>query len=132
MKYYKYISALFISLALFSCSKDDEDKKAEEPVKDLISIYSPSENQIFKNGDTLNIHAKISSSTKLHGYEITVMENLDTLFSKDEHWHGFEIDLQEKWKIEVDSTTTLKVEVRVTLDHDGNEAAKDINIVVNN
>lgn len=130
----KLIYLLPFVLVLFSCSNDkDKDDQPEGQIDNekIITIYSPTENQEFQNGDSLNIHAKISYEYNLHGYAISVLNsNEDTLFSKIEHWHGHELDLQEKWKINVTPPENLKVQVAVVLDHDGNTESEGVNIKV--
>lgn len=121
------------SICLVSCKNEkDEDEAGNEIIaEEVISIYSPTENQQYQNGDSLTIHAKFSSSKSLHGYQIHVLNQaLDTFYQFHQHWHGHELDVQKKWKIEVDSTTTLNVQVQVVVDHDGNTKTKMVPIQV--
>ena len=128
MEKIKYLSFV-IALVLFSCNDEDDNNPPKGVDDDIITIYSPIENQEFKNGDSLNIHAKISSKTNLHGYEILIEdENEDTLYFKDEHWHGHELDIQEKWAIDAPAPQTLEVEIKVIKNHDGDTESEDVDI----
>ncbi len=96
----------------------------------IMTITSPTANQIVQGSSTLNITGSIIGITTIHGYTYKIHPQGDTatLFKKDVHIHEKNITIAENWAVPaVTATTGYELEVIGKLDHDGNTITKKVN-----
>jgi hypothetical protein len=116
---------LSVTLLITSCKKTDS--LSEITPHASISITSPFENQKVKKGDTLSIIGKISAPANIHGYKLFIIKNgLDTVFGKDEHIHGMDVNILQTWVNDLSANADLQLVIIATLDHEGNTANKKV------
>ncbi|MBK6622536.1 MAG: hypothetical protein IPG32_17290 [Saprospirales bacterium] len=111
------IFGLATPLFLSSCDKEHEHNSA------VIEIDEPLAGQVFEQGDTVFIHAHATGEADLHGYELTLTD-LSTnavLFSETAHEHGLTLHMESFWVNDIAATADVKLEVSVTLSHEGDE-----------
>lgn len=127
----KYAAMLAATATLFltSCGKDDDDDVVN-PV-DEITITAPTDGAIVNAGQSVAITGTITGKHEIHGYSLFVRQKTDgkVLFTKDVHDHSSNIAINETWAIDtVAKHKELELEVRATLDHDGNTMSKKITL----
>ena len=127
MKLIATISGLTL-IALCSCQKKDTTPVQTDKVS--ITFNSPAEGQVYHKGDTIIINAAVSYISELHGYELKLIDksNNQTLFMTDEHSHTDKFNISTVWADTISAATTLKLELAVEVDHDGNTSTKEINL----
>lgn len=116
-------SILFITIILFAISCQKKDSTTPDPSKVAISISSPTGGQVFHLGDTVNMKASVSYPSELHGYEMKVTDSATglVLFDADEHVHNDHFDIEQSFTYSDTIAATLKLELSVEIDHNGNE-----------
>lgn len=110
---------LFAAISFIACKKEPD---TENPV---ISISSPTEGQMFSNGDSALIAFTVTDSD-LHGFDFTIINSAtsDTLFEEDEHSHD-NVTFSKNYKLPAVAT-----QMRITIigeDHNGNTSTKSVN-----
>ena len=85
-------------------------------------------NQIIHNGDSLSISADVSYISELHGYEVKLTNSQTgaVLFDDDQHVHDDHFSIRESWLDTFSAPATLNLLITVEIDHDGNEAKKEV------
>lgn len=126
MKYNLAIALLMILIA--SCQKKDNVDTAIAQVN--IAITSPQDGQIFKSADTVYIKANVDYPTELHGYEVMITDTSTGFIVYDDaqHIHTDKFVIDDAWIGTVTQSTSLKLSIIAYIDHNGNEAKKDLNI----
>lgn len=120
-------SVLCATIVLNSCKKADHHKDVTGLT--TITITTPYENQVVKNGDRVSINAKITSPAKIHGYHMWIVSNSkDTVFSKEEHVHGTDVTIADSWESNLSVVADLQLIISATIDHDGNTVKKTTKI----
>ncbi len=116
-------SILFITIILFAISCQKKDSTTPDAAKVTIGISSPTRGQAFRVGDTTHIHATVSYPSELHGYELTVTDSAtgNVLFDADEHVHDDHFDIDQTFVYADTVAATLKLDLTVEIDHNGNQ-----------
>lgn len=120
-------NTLFIvSLAgLLSCQKKTVAPVVPDEVK--ISITSPQEGQVYKQGDTVFIKGNISYTSQLHGYITRIKgEAGEIIYETEGHTHGDNIAIAEQWVNTLNTPSKLTLELITVINH--NEDKKSINV----
>lgn len=119
-------TAIAISIAAIGCQKKDNTTPTPSAVD--ISIASPTASTVYHNGDTVFMNADIAYSTELHGYEVKVTDTASGLivYDDDQHVHDDHFSIRDKWVGAGNTALVYKLAIIVALDHDGNNAEKDI------
>ena len=108
--------------------KDDDDHHHDHGNKATITLASPTEGQEFASGDTVRITGNIVTEQTMHGYGLYIRakNQTDTLYKISGHEHGTTAAINQKWVPNLSGHTELELEVKVTLDHEGNTASKKV------
>lgn len=111
----------------FTACKHDDDHHHGNDTQATITLASPTAGQQFQPGDTVTITGTVVTEESMHGYILYIRRKpqLDTLYSYSGHEHGTSAAISQKW-VNTASQTDLELEVKVTLDHDGNTASKKV------
>lgn len=119
-------TAVSISIATLGCQK--KDNTTPTPASVDISIESPTASIVYHAGDTIFMNADIAYSTELHGYEVKVTDTASGLIVYDDgqHVHDDHFSIRDKWVSAGNTALVYKLAIIVALDHDGNNAEKDI------
>lgn len=133
----KYTTILLAAglLSTAACNDKDNDP-TPKPVEDevTITIESPKPNAVIHAGETLHIHAVITSPVTLHGYEWKLTNKADgsVLAEADDHTHEKELTVHDHWEWEehITSETAATLEIMVIVDHDGKTAKKSVDITL--
>lgn len=127
MKLFATINGL--ALVVF-CGCQKKDTTPVQTDKVSVAISSPVEGQIYRKGDTVKINAAVSYISELHGYELKLINksNNQELFMTDQHSHSDKYNVSAIWVDTLTSATTLKLELVVEVDHNGNTTTKEINL----
>jgi hypothetical protein len=114
----KLIFIALFAIAFIACKKETD---TDNPV---ISISSPTEGQMFSNGDSALVAFTITDSD-MHGFEfvITNTSTNDTLFEAEEHAH-MNVTFSNKYKLP-DVATPMKITI-IGEDHNGNTSSKSV------
>lgn len=110
-------------LLLFSCNYDNRYCE--------ITIHSPQENQVFKGGDLVNVHATIlNDGDAVTGEELLVISypDNDTVFNFKENKFTGKYTLNQNFNVE--ANTIYKIEVKARGGH-GNTATESVTIKTN-
>ena len=120
------ILAFILITALYSCQK--KDKITATPDSVVINITSPASGQAYHTGDTVFINADVSYPSELHGYEIKVIDTASgyILYDDVQHVHDDHFSISDKWLCSGTQAIGLKLTLTAAIDHDGNNAEKDI------
>lgn len=121
--------SIFVTLllaGLYSCQK--KDNTPATPASVSINISSPASGALYRNGDTVFIDADVSYLSELHGYEIKITDTLSgfILYDDVQHVHDDHFSIHDKFVSTAAQATGLKLSVVAAIDHDGNNAEKDI------
>lgn len=132
MKTLFFITAVAATFIVSSCKK--EKKKSPEDhthsTTATITLTSPQE------GDTIqgnfNVVGSIAGTSALHGYQVTIKKTSDNsiVFEKEVHDHLENFTINEVVTHTFSSYTSLKLEVVVAVDHEGNQTSKSVNFTV--
>ena len=122
----RIITMPILIAGLYSCQK--KDNTAATPASVAISITSPANGQVYRNGDTISIDADVSYASELHGYEVKIIDTTSgfILYDDAQHTHDDHFSIHDKWVNTSVQPVTLKLSVVAAIDHDGNTAEKDI------
>jgi hypothetical protein len=125
---------LFVSvfgvLAIASCQKSTNDVPAT-PSKVSMTIYSPTNGTSLRLGDTLRLNAAVSYISELHGYAISMTDSAtgSVVWTKEAHVHDDQFTIAEHWVDTLSRPATLRLNLSVEIDHDGNEADTTLRIL---
>lgn len=127
MRYIKFFTACLLFLA--SCQKRDET--APQPAKVNIAIQSPELNTEYKKGDTVYINADVSYISQMHGYTVRITDKNTgkQVWEMEDHVHTDKFAIAEKWIDTMNYVTTLEIEIKAIIDHNGNEAKTNVEIL---
>lgn len=123
----KHIFSLLVLVftVFISCTKHSGDVEQNIPVY-TINFSSPTASSVYRNGDSVAIHAVGISSATVHGYDVIIKKPNDTtkLFFKHVHDHNDTLLINQKWKNTLTVATNLEAQVILYLDHDGHTGTK--------
>ncbi|MES2587448.1 MAG: hypothetical protein V4622_00625 [Bacteroidota bacterium] len=119
----------FISIAFISCKKEEE--KEVEPTTVTISMSEPAVNDTIPFNGELHIEGTISASSEVHGYSLSATNTTTSasLLSVNYDVHATTYNFHEHLVNTLTDTTTVKVKIVVTKDHDGNQEINERNVV---
>ena len=83
---------------------------------------------MFMAGDTIMIHATITSTEEIHGYTL-LLENTTTstvIMDIEEHAHDLTTHIHEMWVNNVSGHTDMKLTVTAIIDHEGTEVSETV------
>lgn len=127
MKTKMSLVGVILVIALVACKKKTE----ETPVTASINIEEPLVGDTIMFGDTVHIHADVTGSAELHGYQLTV-KNLTTqseLYFNQIYTHAASYMVHDHWVNNVTDTANVRLTIDVAKDHDGNHEIKTVDIV---
>ena len=109
-----------------ACQKDKTP--AAEPSKVTISISAPVAGAIYHKGDTVNITAAVGYISQMHGYELKIKNKSTGIvyFTADEDVHASAFNVNQQWVDTLSSAAALELEITAEIDHNGNEAEKQV------
>lgn len=115
----KYLSVVFIALAFAACGKSDETPP-------VVNVITPSDNQVFTNGQTVNVQAEISDETGIHMVHLIVIDNNGIhLDHFEEHLDGKTYTLNRSFTVQSGKSYTVTVDAT---DHGDNTTKKDLHV----
>jgi len=123
---YPIIIIPVLIVGLYSCQK--KDNTVSNPAGVAISITSPANGQLYRSGDTISIIADVSYASELHGYEVKIIDTTSgtILYDDVQHVHDDHFSIHDKWVNTTAQQAGLKLSLVAAIDHDGNNAEKDI------
>lgn len=103
-----------------------KDKEDDDNVTADIVIEEPADGASVAQGDTLMIHAQVTGSAAMHGWELAVRKKTEqtVLYSTDAHDHAATYHIHGEWVNTMPAGTQMEIVVTVTLNHDGATAVK--------
>ena len=106
-------------IMITACGKESD---TDNPV---VTITSPTEGQMFSNGDSALVAFTITDADT-HGFDLSITNttNSAVLFEEDEHSHD-NITFSKKYKLP-DVATQMKITITGE-DHNGNTTTKSVN-----
>lgn len=127
-------SILFIFLFLVTFQACEQDGTMTDEEAPQIELISPTMNDMFKNGDTLRIHAVIRDNDELHDISAKIthtrMGVSETVWNVEAHSHEEVYTIQEDFIIDVSGEhNDFKLEFTVS-DHNGNVGTKEFHFHV--
>lgn len=131
MKLYKQTAVcglLLVMAILPSCSKSSgNDNDTQQPV---ITLTSPSNNQVYTNGDNVVIQGTVTDNA-LHEVRIRISNGSTSLFTKIIPAHEMtNVTINESWKSTITTSITPVVVVEAE-DLGGHIVDKTVNIIIN-
>lgn len=118
----KYSAVAFIALTFASCGKSEETPP-------VVNVIKPSENQVFTNGQTVNVKADISDETGIHMVHLIVIDNNGIhLDHFEEHLDAKTYTLNRSFNVETGKSYTITVDAT---DHGNNTSTKDVHVSSN-
>ena len=126
----KIIIPLAVLTSLSSCQKKVDT--VPDANKVVMNITSPQAGQTFHNGDTVYIKATVNYPGELHGYEVKVVDTASGFIVYDEaqHIHDDKFVIDDKWVGTATQLTTLKLSISAIVDHNGDDARKELNFQI--
>lgn len=139
---YRFQVILFLAILGFSCSKGDDATGGDDSphvvtptdiVAPVIDIYTPTPNQIFSNGNAINITGKISDDLGLYNGSIRITNDANGELVKQQLYeiHGL---LTYNFNISHIVSVTAASDYTVTVtfqDHGLNRTTTTVKIKVN-
>ena len=114
------LGSVFFTIILSSCNKGTAlDSSQTAPPS--VSIYAPSNEQQFNEGDTVWINASINSEEALHDFSLQIFnitENRE-VYLYNGHSHGQSNNLNIQFIPAVNMDAVMQITI-TTLDHNGN------------
>jgi len=132
---FSFKTSFIFFLAMFqliSCKKDDDhqhDVDTSDKVKPTVVINTPSNLQMYNNGDTIKIRGQVSDAS-LHELLIKIVKDSDhsVLFSETTNVHDLSAyTFNSNWKSVVSDHTNASVIVTAK-DHNSNVGSDTIKI----
>ncbi|PZF72885.1 hypothetical protein [Taibaiella soli] len=120
------LGIILLAIGATSCQKKDNTPATADQVQ--MTIMSPNPGQIFQQGDSVHINAKVTFVTELHGYELKITDTSTGFIVYDdaEHVHDDHFDISDTWFNSVAQATSLRLDLIAVVDHDGTVATKTI------
>ena len=119
---------LFFNIALLAgCTKEKGEKDDQPPV---ISISSPTNNQVFTGGQTIAINATASDNTKIEELHLNIINSTTNTFYTHEHYAPNAPTYTLSRTITVQGATTYKIIIEAN-DPTGNHGEQGIRISAN-
>ena len=118
----KNIAVVLVCFAFAACGKSDETPP-------VISVVTPSDNQVFTNGQTVNVKAEISDETGIHMVHLIVVDNNGLHIDHfEEHLDATTYTLNRSFTAESGKSYTLTIDAT---DHGDNTTVKELHVSAN-
>jgi hypothetical protein len=127
MKKLFFYAGILLCVSNYGCHKHSDENSAP-----VLTIITPSTNQVYKSGDNVVISGSVTDNS-LHELriDITVTATGTSLYSNIISVHDLtSYTINDSWKSSVTTSTSATVKVEVE-DHSGNVAEKKVAIVIN-
>jgi hypothetical protein len=134
------LGLLFISVTILSCSRsgnpaDDDSPHVVNPndnIAPVVEIYTPVADQLFPNGNTINITGKITDETALYRGSIRIVNDANGAVLREQAYeiHGL---LSYSYNLPYTVTTTTAGEYTISVafeDHGLNMTSKSVKVKV--
>jgi hypothetical protein len=129
-KFALLLLCVFCTTLFVACTKHRGDVEEQIPTA-AITFTSPTENAVYKSGDSVLIQCFATASEVMHGCEITITNAADTsvtYYHEHLHDHNDTLAINHKWKDTLTTAANLQIAVTLILDHDGHTSTKTVNI----
>ena len=112
------------SVLLVSACKKEEEHAHEADIQ----ISAPVAGHTYEHGDTVFINAVITNTDAMHGWDVYLRKTADQaeVFTADAHDHAATYTISQYWVNNVTDHTEMELEVKATIDHDGNTQSKKV------
>lgn len=127
MKVLKSVALFALLLFIgFACTHDESE--SEEPNIAEITINTPTDNGIFKEGETIFINIDAVGKLPLHDWHLKIVSKASntTVFEQEGEVHKTNFHLETKWVAKTNVHTDMDLLFTVELDHEGNEETKKV------
>ncbi len=114
-------------VAEMSCKKKEEHTEPHVNTA-TITIASPIAGSAYAFGDTVHIRSTVTAQQEMHGYEVYIRKQIDSLvvFSRQLHLDGTSYDIREEFVNNVSVPLDMELEIVVILDHEGNKTSRKV------
>lgn len=117
------------AVLITSCQKKDDT--VPDVNKVAMSVASPQPGQTFHAGDTVFIQATVTYPGELHGYEVKITDSSGmVVHDLAQHVHDDHFIINDKWVPAAGTAAALKLSITASIDHDGEDARKELDFVV--
>jgi ABC-type phosphate/phosphonate transport system substrate-binding protein len=118
----KKLAVVLIAFAFAACGKSDETAP-------VVSVITPTDNQVFANGATVNVKADISDETGIHMVHLIVVDNNGLHIDHfEEHLDGKTYTLNRSFTAQSGKSYTITVDAT---DHGDNTTTKNLHVSAN-
>lgn len=120
-------AVLAVVLGFAACEK--QNTGTTETV--AVTVTSPTEGQMFHNGNSLNVNVTFTDPTELHNYSILVVNTTasDTVFNVSGHKHSTSYTVDSTITLNVSAHSDFELHANVS-NHAGETAHKHVNFHV--
>lgn len=125
MKFYLFIIASTLCIALFSCKKDNNQSVA---FSGSISINYPAENDTVTSGSSFIVTATITANQEMHGYHIVVYNQNDqsVVYENQYHDHATTFNVSETVTHTLSTSTPLRLVIEGAGDHESEIFSEEV------
>ena len=122
-------AALFVVL-LSACQKKSDT--APDITQVQMTVSSPRAGQTFRAGDTVFINAVVAYPGELHGYEVKITDSASgqIVYDQAQHIHTDNFTISDKWITASGQSSSYKLSLITSIDHDGDDARKEVNFKI--
>ena len=118
----KKLAVVFIAFAFAACGKSDETPP-------VVNVLTPTDHQVFTDGQTVNVKAEISDDEGLHMVHLMVIDNSGLHVDHfEEHLDARTYTLNRSFTAHAGKTYTITVGAT---DHNDNTVDKNLIVSVN-
>jgi hypothetical protein len=119
----KKVLLIFSAILFFSCGKSDE-------LSPVITVTSPTENQVFSGGQTVSVNATITDNEGIHTVHISVIDNSTSghLVHLEEHFDGKTYNLNKTFPVQTGRSYHIEIGAH---DHANNTTTKELTVSAN-
>lgn len=120
------IAMLLLLLTVVSCKKDDQNE--ETAFSGTITLNSPENGTVISGGSGFQIIATISGNKEMHGYVLTLYNNMDqsVIYTSNNLNHASSYSINETATHNLTVATPLRLVIEAEVDHDGETLKKEI------
>ena len=116
-------------MCLTACQKKDTTPTQPDAV--TMDIASPTQGQIVKKGEVVNINASVNYIAQMHGYIVKIVdgETGEIYFETEGHVHGDYFIVTEKWTNTLSDKRSLLLQITAIVDHENNEKTQSVSFI---